>query len=125
VIIADAWLLDLAMEGVNQQTVAHVCLVCQVRVFFRTGHILALNDERARTDIRRAARSAHIPHTIVRCLRCGERAWFLDWWASVCLMTPAKAHLLDAYREHVETLGYGFMKPCTGDEHAIGMSYLV
>ncbi len=123
--IGDAWLFDLALEGQKQFKTASLCFLCQALVFCNTKHILALNDERSRTAIRLAATLDRVPHTIVRCLRCGEQAWFLDWWTSVIPMTPEREALLAAYRESVSSASLGFATACRGDDDALGMFYLI
>ena len=124
-IIADERFVQLAAEGTTHRTLAEACLKCQVRTFRRTGHILALNDERSWTAIRKAARSAHIPHCIVRCIRCGTEAWFLDWYVACDLKEESRLSVLQAYSNHVPSALTLYLQPCPGDEIAWGLEAII
>lgn len=124
-IIADEWLLDLREYGAGGRAVGELCILTQVRTFKQRGHVLALNDTLTKENIRRAARSYHVPSTIVRCLRCGCPAWFLDWMVACDLQKRADDCWLATYKTRAGQISDGFLMPCPGDEMAVGLEALM
>lgn len=124
-IVADEWLLDLAVQGACQRSVALLCMRTQIRAFNRHGHIIALNDEITKENIRRAGRAWKIPNTIVRCIRCGCQAWFIDWMAMCDLEEHAILEMIIPYAQQRRDSDLDFLRYCKGDEMADGLMAIV
>jgi hypothetical protein len=120
-IICDEWLLDLGVESPQARMVARLCLEVQISAFRERQHVLALNDTLTRENIKRAAARGMIPHTIVRCMRCGAQAWFLDWVASADLLLSALDRGAIPYKRQAQTGDLDFLYRCNGDSNAEGL----
>lgn len=125
VIVADEWLLSVGLMGPTGRAIAQLCLRTQTRAFRLTGHILDLTGERERLAIHKACRLGCVPHVVVRCMRCGSRAWLADWHASITRETPETEYALSVFRHKADQYGLDFHKQCNGDDTARGLSALL
>lgn len=121
-IVADPWLVDLAVESAHARAVAALLLRCQVRTFRRTGHVLDYG-ESVRGRIRRAALRGNVALTVVRCVRCDKAAKLSDWVEldrAVCENWALSLH--GTRRVFSRRYGWDGAAECRGDWLALGMA---
>lgn len=121
-LIADPWLLDLAVDHINSRVVASMLFRCQVRTFRRTGHIIDFGDVLTQESIFKAARRAKLAHAYVRCSRCGLQRLIRDWVRADTIdsVEPFALQLPELGGADLVLIGHRL--PCVGDDLARGLA---
>lgn len=96
-IVADDWLLDLALRDARAQHIAYTLLRTQIQTAKQRGHILHFNTEALRKRINKATYLDELNRVVMPCSSCGTAAILKMWITSA----PLDEHLLDLYRRKV------------------------
>lgn len=120
-IVADVWLLDMALRSSGHKKVATVLLRAQVRTYNRTGHYIDLSGEHMRRKILNAARWGRVAAWPANCKRCGWAAPLTLWvMAANREVVDNDRVLRDLYSDRYPE-DTAFLRPCPGEQMARDM----